>query len=851
MKRFIINAQFIILFAFMFLYSASACAEAVFDGTMKPGTAGMTLTGDFEISAEHGRTAGTNLFHSFSTFNINTNETATFTGPDTIRNVISRVTGGSISQIDGGLLSEIPGANIYLLNPAGIMFGENAYLDITGSFHASTADYLAMENGEKFYTGLSHESVLSVSEPESFGFLDDSVGSISVTGGCELMAENTISLVGGNIDIIEESGLTAPGRINLASVASACEVTPTDSGFADLENAKRGRITISDRSFINTSWDGSGHVFILGGELFMMNESTIETMSEWKEQGGKTLIDVESLKMSNSSIMSGNYSYSDSPETENKGGDLIIRASESVELSDGSNIETKAEGEEADPNCHAGTIEIHTENVSLTGGSQIESGSLDAGKGGDVFIYAKENVEFLDSKIVSDTNSSKDAGNITIEAKNISFMNGSGPGSQTYGDGKGGKITLTASDTLTLSGTNEEGYASSITSYSYGEDSGNAGDVLINAKEISCEEGGLIKAGTEGTGKGGNITIIATGKIELNGVNPHGENEMGFSSGIASRSEGQEQEPGKAGNITIEAQTLSVTDQAIITNSTSGSGDAGDITLKADTLKLDTDASISSASESADQGGNAGTIDITAEDSVTLKNDSSVTTATSGKGEAGTIEIKAASLTLDTGSEISSESGAETRGGDAGTIGISVSDSVILSGNSFITTQAKDGGKGQVTINAGNQLYLENSGITTSILGGGEDAGNISAEQKILILNNGRIIAQAYEGRGGNIHIVANPMVQSYDSIVDASSKLGIDGAVRIDAPDEDITGSLILLPSDFTDASQWIKTPCAARAGEKISRFVIKGRDAVAFTFNDWLPSPLMWVEHPPYIFI
>ncbi len=709
MKK-IISGQCLILLAFMFLYPAYACAEAVFDGTMKPGTAGMTLTGDFEISAEHGRTAGTNLFHSFSTFNINTNETATFTGPDTIRNVISRVTGGSISQIDGGLLSEIPGANIYLLNPAGIMFGENAYLDITGSFHASTADYLAMENGEKFYTGLSHESVLSVSEPEAFGFLDDSVGGISVTGGSELMVENTISLIGGNIDIIEESGLTAPGRINLA---------------------------------------------------------------------------------------------------------------------------------ETDPNCHAGTIEIHTENVSLTGGSQIESGSLDAGKGGDVFIYAKENVEFLDSKIVSDTNSSKDAGNITIEAKNISFMNGSGPGSQTYGDGKGGKITLTASDTLTLSGTNEDGYASSITSYSYEKDSGNAGDVLIDAKEISCEQGGLIKAGTEGTGKGGDITIIATGKIELSGVNPHGENIEGFSSGIASRSEGQEQEPGEAGNITIEAQTLSVTNQAIITNSTSGPGDAGNITLKADTLKLDTDASISSASESADQGGNAGTIDITAEDSVTLKNDSSVTTATSGKGEAGAIEIKAASLTLDTGSEISSESGSETQGGDAGTIGVSVSDSVILSGNSFITTQAKDGGKGQVTIDAGNRFYLENSGITTSILGGGEDAGNISAEQKILILNNGRIIAQAHEGKGGNIHIVANPMVQSYDSMVDASSKLGIDGTVRIEAPDEDITGSLILLPSDFPDASQWIKTPCAARAGEKISRFVIKGRDAATFIFDDWLSSP------------
>ena len=91
---------------------------------------------------------GNNLFHSFGQFNVQTGESATFTGSSTVENVIGRVTGGQQSLIDGQLRSEMPQANLYLLNPSGVLFGPNATLDVPGSFHVSTADYLKLgDNG--------------------------------------------------------------------------------------------------------------------------------------------------------------------------------------------------------------------------------------------------------------------------------------------------------------------------------------------------------------------------------------------------------------------------------------------------------------------------------------------------------------------------------------------------------------------------------------------------------------------------------------------------------------------------------------------------------------------------------
>lgn len=123
-------------------------ADVTLDGTMGP--AGALAGPDFQIGAELGHQVGSNLFHSFGVFNINSPESATFSGPNSIDNILGRVTGGTASMIDGLLRSTIPEANLFFLNPAGVVFGPNATLDVQGSFHVSTADYLKLADGTRF-----------------------------------------------------------------------------------------------------------------------------------------------------------------------------------------------------------------------------------------------------------------------------------------------------------------------------------------------------------------------------------------------------------------------------------------------------------------------------------------------------------------------------------------------------------------------------------------------------------------------------------------------------------------------------------------------------------------------------
>jgi filamentous hemagglutinin family protein len=123
-------------------------AQVVLDGTTGP--AGALAGPDYAIRADLGRRAGGNLFHSFERFSIPSRGSATFSGPAGIENVISRVTGGERSDIDGVLRSSISGADLWFLNPAGVVFGPNMRLDLQGSFHVSTADELRFEDGAAF-----------------------------------------------------------------------------------------------------------------------------------------------------------------------------------------------------------------------------------------------------------------------------------------------------------------------------------------------------------------------------------------------------------------------------------------------------------------------------------------------------------------------------------------------------------------------------------------------------------------------------------------------------------------------------------------------------------------------------
>ena len=113
----------------VFISSLGTNAEVTLDGTL--GSSGALLGHDYLIGADLGQQHGANLFHSFQDFNLQSFESATFSGPNSVSNVISRVTGGNPSNIDGLICSSIPNADMYLLNPHGIMFGPNAPMPLS------------------------------------------------------------------------------------------------------------------------------------------------------------------------------------------------------------------------------------------------------------------------------------------------------------------------------------------------------------------------------------------------------------------------------------------------------------------------------------------------------------------------------------------------------------------------------------------------------------------------------------------------------------------------------------------------------------------------------------------------
>jgi filamentous hemagglutinin family protein len=205
----------------VFLASVAACALAAMtprmaaaqritvDGHFSPA---QTLIGpNYPIGANLGKQVGSNLFHSFGQFGLSTGETAAFSGPATISNVISRVTGGIQSDINGKIQSNITGANLYLINPSGIVFGPNATVNVSGSFHASTADYLKMSDGAKFQATNPGGSTLSAAPPAAFGFLSARPSAITVNGSTLGPVPGTLGLAAGPVSIAAASPTSTTG----------------------------------------------------------------------------------------------------------------------------------------------------------------------------------------------------------------------------------------------------------------------------------------------------------------------------------------------------------------------------------------------------------------------------------------------------------------------------------------------------------------------------------------------------------------------------------------------------------------------------------------------------------------
>jgi large exoprotein involved in heme utilization and adhesion len=230
------------------------------------------------------------------------------------------------------------------------------------------------------------------------------------------------------------------------------------------------------------------------------------------------------------------------------------------------------------------------------------------------------------------------------------------------------------------------------------------------------------------------------------------------------------------------------------------------------------------ASATGPQSGPGGSVTVAA-GALTIRGGAQVASSTAGPGRGGDVAVAVASdiVLQDPGPQITARS---TGSGDAGSITVSATRLFMNNGASVSTEAATSTASGgNITLHLRDLLYLVSSEISTSVKGETGNGGNIAIDPQLVILNHSRIIAEAVEGHGGNITINAGQFIQSSDSIVSASSQLGISGTVEILGPRVDVNSALVVLSSQLRGRTEVLREACAAHADRPLSSLVEAGR--------------------------
>ena len=545
----------------LLLYAVHSQAEVVLDGTLGSTVA---LEGPhFDINAELGQQYGGNLFHSFKWFNLNKEETATFSGPQGIENIITRITGGEHSIIDGQLISNIPQANLYLLNPDGFIFGPNVELDLQGSLYISTANKIHLGDAGTFETRHLQNSLLLSAPPSAFGFLDKPAP-IEIKGSQLATRDHqTLSILGGEIHINSGHLIATSGRINLAAITKANHLKSTSTGLELDANAQLGKIVLENNSSIDVGKLGAGDIYIHGGQFFLDSSSIIANTEIDKSVIG---IDVNELHMNDADIDSRAFGPG-------QGGQINISVARKTTLEGGSKIQSSSMS--SDPQAgDAGNIFLTSQELHMND-ANIDSRTFGPGQGGQINISVAEKITLEGGSNIQTTSMSSapqagDAGNIFLTSQYLELLN-SNINTVTLGPGHGGNITLEVAHYLNLIGSADFPAAIAASSIPKIEriNAGDAGRIFIRARNLSLTNTASIDNSSTGTGQGGSIILDIRDNLCLNNTASISADSLGL---------------GNAGNIYVNTTTLSM-DRGTISTATDNA-DGGNIIINVHTRFL-------------------------------------------------------------------------------------------------------------------------------------------------------------------------------------------------------------------------------------------------------------------------
>jgi filamentous hemagglutinin family protein len=885
------------LSGYLCLFPVGAIAQIIPDNTLGPEssrTVPDTINNLPSDRIDGGATRGSSLFHSLREFNISEGRGAYFGNPSGITNIFTRVTGGNPSNILG-TLGVLGNANLFLINQKGIVFGPNARLDVRGSFLAATADSIVFNNGVEFSSANPQGApLLTVNIPVGLRFRENPgaiVNASSVTQvregttipvGLAVTPGQTLALVGG--DVIFNNGFASAvsGNIQLGSVASpgavSLNITPQGLGLDYTNVANFGNIELSGLSAVTASGPGGGAIALRSGNVTLRDRSSLvsDTIGSIDGRG----IKIEATRFS---LLDRAFVASSTTGT-GAGGPIEVGTAENIELKGigfedfrQRILEPGATQRLPEPRFResgittgtvgagkAGDIALDTKRLTIREGAAILNPTFGTGDGGSVTIRASESVEINASGLFTTTFNSANAGSIAIETGQLSVTDGALVSPSTFGAGNSGNLIVRASDSVIIARQRSDSpLDTGLVTNSIGG-TGRAGNIEINTRSLRLEAGATISSPSglitrerlipEG-GPGGNITINAKDSVFVIGTsaNPISE-EIRFGSLILAGTFGS----GKGGDVTLNARRLIVRDGGAIIAGTLGAGSGGNLTV--------------TASESVEIVGT--TRDGSASNISTASVDLSqiLFELQPASGAAGSLSIATGRFSVRDGAGVSVESDGT---GAAGSINV-VADSIALNTQAIIDGTSVSSTGGNINLRSRDIQLRDNSRITTDSRGAG---GNITLNSDILVgRNNSDITANAKSAEGGRVNInvpnilgfaaVSREQVKSRLGVTDAqladlqvsptselpssdiaaisqSSGPALQGTVTFSASGVNPAQGLVELPQNVVNPAALIAANPCTKGAE--SAFTATGKGGVPPSPHDTLSSPrspLPWVE-------
>jgi filamentous hemagglutinin family protein len=731
-----------------------------------------------------GATRGTNLFHSFQEFNVGEGRSAYFTNPAGIENILTRVTGTNPSNILGTLGITGGNANLFLINPNGIIFGSNARLDVGGSFVASTASSIKFADGTEFSAvNPSAPPLLTISVPIGLQF-NGTEGDIVVQGNDqtptpeptpEPAPDNPFTEVG---DAGQLPGTAQP-------VNSPTDGTTFNAISGNLDNGNDVDLyqlfLTEGQPFTASTVDGTE----VDTQLFLFDGSGLGLSSN--DDSANTLQSTVPLNEPFTPAASGTYylgisSYDNDPLSSQ--GYIFDASGEPTGPGAGLPLSEWDGNNGSDSGAYTITLNPQPDSptlnpqpnppIPLREGLQVQPGKTLALVGGNVTIQGG-NLQALSGRVELGGVAGSGTVGLNIDGNNIdlSFPDGVARADVSLTNafvkvtaGGGGSIALNARN-LDILGNSE--LAAGI-GEGLGAVGSQAGDITLNATEaITIGQWSSIKneVGFNATGNGGDINIKG-GSLLLN------------STYLSTTTSGQ----GDAGSVSVQANRNISFERIDISSNTSGQGNAGSVLVQAsDNVSFANNSTIRSTTSGQ---GNGGSVSVQVNGDVSLADFSFISSKTFGQGDAGSISVQVNGDVSFVDSSISSQTSGE---GDAGSISVQVNGNVSLADFSELTSSSLgEGDAGSISVQVnGNVSFTDISGIS-SITEGEGDAGSITvlAKGDVSLAANSFIRNDVYaEGKGSAIHI------QTQSLSLRDSSKLfvrtfgsGNAGNIQVDAVD-------------------------------------------------------------------